>query len=44
MPHGYHCIVYPKVKVLEAKHHEIEKAWKDSLARGGILLNPECKT
>lgn len=44
MAHGYHCIVYPKVKVLEAKHHEIEKAWKDSLARGGILLNPEWQT
>ncbi len=34
---GYHCIVYPKVKVLKTEYQEIGSVWKDTLARAGLL-------
>jgi ribonuclease P protein component len=34
---GYHCIVYPKVKVLATKYQEVGKAWKGTLAQIGLL-------
>ena len=37
MTFGYHCIVYPKVKVLEAKYQEVGKVWKGTLAQVGLL-------
>jgi ribonuclease P protein component len=37
MAAGYHCIVYPKVKVLEAKYQDIRTVWKSALAQRGLL-------
>jgi len=37
MATGYHCIVYPKVKVLAAKYQEVGKVWKGTLAQAGLL-------
>jgi hypothetical protein len=34
---GCHCIVYPKVKALEAKYQDIGTVWKSTLAQGGLL-------
>lgn len=34
---GYHCIVYPKVKTLEAKYQDIGMVWKSTLAQRGLL-------
>lgn len=34
---GFHCIVYPKVKVLGVKHREIGETWKGALAKAGLL-------
>ena len=34
---GYHCIVYPKAKVLEVKYQEVGKAWNGTLAQVGLL-------
>jgi hypothetical protein len=34
---GYHCIVYPKLKVLEATYQDVGTVWKGTLARRGIL-------
>ena len=38
MARGYHCVVYPKVKVLEVKYQEVGKTWNGTLARVGLLL------
>jgi ribonuclease P protein component len=37
MASGYHCIVYPKMKVLETKYQDIGKVWKSTLTRIGLL-------
>ena len=37
MAAGFHCIVYPKVKVLGVKYQEVEKNWKGTLAQVGVL-------
>jgi len=37
MATGYHCIVYPKVKVLTAKYQEVGNVWKGTLAHLGLL-------
>jgi hypothetical protein len=37
MAMGYHCIVYPKVKVLATKYQEIGNVWKSTLAQVGLL-------
>jgi ribonuclease P protein component len=39
MSSGYHCIVYPKVTVLQAKHQEVGKAWRSTLSRKGVLAS-----
>jgi hypothetical protein len=37
MATGYHCIVYPKMQVLEAKYQDIGIVWKSTLAQRGLL-------
>jgi hypothetical protein len=34
---GYHCIVYPKVKVLGEKYQDLEKVWKSTLVQRGLF-------
>jgi len=38
MASGFHCIVYPKVKVLGVKYQEIRETWKGALDQVGLLL------
>ena len=37
MAHGHHCIVYPKIKILESKFQDVYKAWKSTLGKAGIV-------
>ena len=37
MASGFHCIVYPKVKVLGVKYQELREIWKGALAQVGLL-------
>jgi len=37
MTRGFHCIVYPKVKVLGVRFQEIGESWKGALTQVGLL-------
>lgn len=37
MASGFHCIVYPKIKVLGGKYQEIGESWKGTFAQAGLL-------
>lgn len=43
MAYGHHCIVYPKVKILQSSFQEVEEAWNQMLRQLGIIesMRPE---
>lgn len=37
MARGFHCIVYPKAKVLGVKYQDLRETWRGALAQVGLL-------